>query len=97
MFLTNARAPVGTVQLWVLVFLLLFLALFGVHLFVLHADGDAHAFEIALTVQLGVVLAVALACERCLLAPAAATLRILPFRCLKVPRGALPGCSSIRT
>lgn len=46
---------IGTFQLWVLVFLLLFLALCGVHLFVLHQIGDAHAIELANGIELALV------------------------------------------
>ena len=51
----GANTRIGAFRLWVLVFLLVFLALCGVHLFVLHHDGDPHALELAAAI--GLVLA----------------------------------------
>jgi hypothetical protein len=40
----------GALCLWVLVFLVLFLAICGIHLLGIHHDGHAHAIQLAITV-----------------------------------------------
>jgi hypothetical protein len=57
----GAKARIGTLQLCVLVFLLLFLLLCGVHLFVLHHAGDAHEIELASSIGLALAAIVTVA------------------------------------
>jgi hypothetical protein len=57
----GSKGRIGTFQLWVLVFLLLLLVLCGIHLFVLHHAGDAHAIELANGIGLALAAIVAVA------------------------------------
>lgn len=99
MDLTKPGTRIGSLRLWVLVILLMFLVLFGVHLFALHHDGDSHAFELALTIQVALALLVSTPSGKHLaIAPAGrpGPLRARPR--LKVPLALSPGfVAPIRT
>ena len=64
MDLRSANTRIGTFRLWVLLFLLLFIALCGVHLFVLHHGGDAHLIELATAIELVLLAMLALLPEQ---------------------------------
>jgi lysylphosphatidylglycerol synthetase-like protein (DUF2156 family) len=90
MDLRRAGTRIGTFRIWVLVFLILFVALCGVHLFVLHHDGDSHSFEFALAFSIALVLAVATGASPVSPPPHPAG-RLAASGTLKVPRAATPG------
>ncbi len=64
MDLRSADTRIGTFRLWVLLFLLLFIALCGVHLFVLHHAGDAHLIELATAIELVILAMLAFSLNR---------------------------------
>lgn len=91
MDLRRASTRIGTFRLWVLVFLILFLALCGVHLFVLHDDGDSHSFEFALAFSIALVLAVATGASYLVSPPSHPAGRLAASGTPKVPLTATPG------
>lgn len=91
MDLRRASTRIGTFRLWVLVFLLLFLVLCGMHLFVLHHNGDSHSFELALAFTVALVLAVATGSSYLVHPPSNPDGRRAASGPLKVPLAATPG------
>ena len=91
MDLRRASTRIGTFRLWMLVFLLLFLVLCGLHLFVLHHDGDSHSFEFALAFTVALGLAVATGSSYLVRPPSHPAGRLDASGPLKVPLAETPG------
>ena len=91
MDLRRAGTQIGTFRVWVLVFLILFVALCGVHLFVLHHDGDSHSFEFALALSVALVLTAATGCCYLVTSQRHPAGRLAASGTLKVPLAATPG------
>lgn len=91
MDLRGASTRIGSFRFWVLVFLIILLALCGVHLFVLDHGGDSHSLEFALSFSILLVLAVATGAGYLICPEPCSPGRLAASGPLKIPLAATPG------